>query len=194
MTQKKINAKLGILVLIVFVVALSRLFPYLLGLQETFNFSPLAALALFGGAYFSNRTSAMFFPLLALWISNLLLDNIFLSQYYDGFALFANWEVYMAILGIVGIAFLLLKKVTLPRVIGASLMASLLFFVITNFIVWINSGIYQKTMTGLVECFTLAIPFFRNTLISDMLFSVFLFGAYEMAAIRFPNLLKAKAL
>ncbi len=186
MTDKKISARWGILVLIVFLVTLSRLVPYLLDIQETFNFSPLAAIALFGGAYFMKRSSAILFPLLALWISNLVLDNVFLSEYYDGFALFANWEVYLAILAIIGLAFFVLKKVTLPRVIGASLGASILFFLVTNFIAWLNY--YPLTYAGLVECFTLALPFFRNTLTSDLFFSLVLFGSYELAARRYPVL------
>lgn len=192
MTDKKIQARLGILVLIVFLVAFSRLLPYLFGIEETFNFSPLAAIALFGGAYFIKRSNALIFPLIALWASNLLLNNVFLSQYYDGFTIFANWEVYMAIAAVVGVAFLILKKVTLPRLIGASLLASVLFFLITNFLVWLTSGMYVKSMAGLVECFTMAIPFFRNTLTGDMIFSLSLFGIYELAATRYP-LLKAKA-
>ena len=192
MTQKKIKAQFGILVLIVFVVALSRLLPYLLGIQETFNFSPLAAIALFGGAYFTKKSNAFIFPLLALWVSNLLLDNIFLSQYYEGFALFANWEGYIAILCIVSLAFIILKKVTLTSVIGASLLAPILFYIITNFVVWLNSGMYPKTAAGLGECYVLAIPFFWNTLIGDIVFSALLFGTYELAALKFP-ILKLKA-
>ena len=179
---------MGILVLIVFVVALSRLLPYLFGIEEIFNFSPLAAVALFGGAYFIKKSNALLFPLIALWASNLLLDNIFLSQYYDGFTLFANWEVYVAILGVVGLAFFILKKVTLPRVIGASLLASVLFFLITNFVVWLQGSLYPLTGAGLVECFTMALPFFRNTLMGDLIFSLLLFGAYELAAVKYPFL------
>ena len=188
MTQKKIQARIGILILIVFVVAFSRLLPYLFGIEDTFNFSPLAAIALFGGAYFIKKQNALIFPLIALWASNMILDNIFLSQYYDGFVVFANWEVYLAILGIVVLAFYILKKVTLPRVIGASILASLTFFFVTNFMVWLNSGFYPMSFAGLGECFTLAIPFFRNTLVGDLVFSTLLFGAYELAAIKYPFL------
>ncbi len=191
MTEKKIQGRLGILILIVFLVTLSRLVPYLLNIEDTFNFSPLAAIALFGGAYFMKKSNAILFPLLALWVSNLMLDNIFLSQYYDGFALFANWEVYLAILAIVGMATLVLKKVTLPRIVGASMLASVLFFIVTNLVVWIQGGLYPLTFGGLTECFTMAIPFFRNTFASDLIFSLFLFGAYEWAAMRYPAL-KAK--
>lgn len=187
MTEKKINARLGILILIVFLVTLSRLVPYLFGIEETFNFSPLAAVALFGGAYFRNRINAVIFPLIALWVSNLILDNVFLSQYYDGLVLFANWEVYVAVIAIVGLAAMLLKKVTLPLVIGASLLASIVFFLVTNFMVWVSSGMYPPTFEGLVECYTLAVPFFRNTLIGDMVFSLILFGAFEWAVSRFPS-------
>lgn len=188
MTHKKMKAHAGILVLIVFVVALSRLLPYVLGIQETFNFSPLAAIALFGGAYFAQRSSALVFPLLALWLSNLLLDNLFLSQYYEGFVFFANWEVYLAIAAVVGLAMLVLKKVTVTRVIGASLLASLTFFVLTNFVVWASSGLYAKTFSGLVECYTMAIPFFRNTLLGDLVFTAVLFGAFEWAGQKFQAL------
>lgn len=188
MTEKKINARLSILILIVFLITLSRLVPYLFNIEETFNFSPLAAVALFGGAYFTNRINAVFFPLIALWISNLILDNVFLAQYYDGFALMANWEVYMAIFAIVGLGVVMLKKVTLPRVIGVSMLASVAFFLVTNFFVWINSGMYPTTFEGLIECYTLAIPFFRNTLVGDMVFSLLLFGAFEWAINRFPSL------
>ncbi|MEO1258179.1 MAG: DUF6580 family putative transport protein [Bacteroidota bacterium] len=188
MKQKKIQARIGILILIVFAVAFSRLLPYLFGIEEIFNFSPLTAIALFGGAYFVKKKNALIFPLIALWASNLILDNIFLSQYYEGFVLFANWEVYIAILGIVALAFVLLQKVTLTTVIGTSILASLTFFIVTNFIVWLNSGIYPRTFAGLGECFTLAIPFFRNTLVGDLVFSMLLFGAYEYAATKFPFL------
>lgn len=187
MTEKKINARLGILILIVFLVTLSRLVPYLFGIEETFNFSPLAAVALFGGAYFANRINAVLFPLIALWVSNLILDNVFLAQYYDGLALFANWEVYVAILAIIGLAIALLKKVTLPRVIGVSLLASIVFFLVTNFMVWVSSGMYPPTFEGLVECYVLAVPFFKNTLFGDLVFSLILFGAFEWAVSRFPS-------
>ena len=191
MTDKKIQGRFGILVLIVFAVALSRLVPYFLNIEETFNFTPLAAIALFGGAYFMNKSNAIFYPLIALWVSNLIIDNVFLSQYYEGFALFANWEVYVAILAIVGLAMVVLRKVSLPRVVGASIMASVLFFAITNLAVWVTSGLYDFTFNGLVECFTLAIPFFRNTIASDLIFSLLLFGVYEWAAMRY-SILKAK--
>ncbi|HFA51224.1 MAG TPA: hypothetical protein ENJ95_19605 [Bacteroidetes bacterium] len=193
MTERKIKTQWGILALIVFLVTLSRLVPYALGVEETFNFSPLAAVALFGGAYFMDKKKSFLFPLLALWISNLILDNVFLSQYYDGFVLFQNWGVYLAIAAIVGLAFFVLKKVTLLRVVGASLGASVLFFLVTNFVVWMQGTMYPMTFSGLGECFTAAIPFFRNTLMGDMVFSLLLFGAFEWAVKRYPKQLLQQA-
>ncbi|MEZ4933659.1 MAG: DUF6580 family putative transport protein [Saprospiraceae bacterium] len=179
MTEKKINARLGILILIVFLVTLSRLVPYLFGIEETFNFSPLAAVALFGGAYFANRINAVLFPLIALWVSNLILDNVFLAQYYDGLALFANWEVYVAILAIIGLGIALLKKVTLPRVIGVSLLAS----IVSSWqpILWYGSVLVAcilHTFEGLVECYVLAVPFLKIHCLEIWFFSIILFGAF----------------
>lgn len=192
MTEQTIPARWSILTAIIVLVAISRLIPYALHIEDTFNFSPLAALALFGGAYFLNRGYAMLFPLLALWFSNLLLDNLFLSNYYTGFALFENWEVYVAIIAIVMLAFFVLRKVTVTRVIGASIGASILFFLITNFVVWMKGIHYPMTWAGFMTCYEMAIPFFRNTLLGDLVFSMMLFGTFEWVKSRYPNVVLEK--
>ena len=129
----------------------------------------------------------------ALWVSNLLINNLFYAQYFDGFSWFANLEVYFAFLLIVLMGSSILKKITAPRVGIAAVSSSLVFFVVTNFYVWLNTVIYPKTMAGLVSCYVAAIPFYWNTLTSDILHAGVLFGLFEFAKRQYPSLVLEKA-
>jgi len=163
------------------------------------NFSPVVGMSLIGAAYFSRKYLAVLVPFLALWASNLVLDNVFYAQYYDGFQWFSQPYVF---LGFVAIAFLgmgILKKVSIGRVIGASISASVLFFLVSNFGSWLGDPIYTKDLSGLITCYAAGVPFlsnpvgaehyfFLNSMIGDLFFSGFLFGAFELAKANFPKL------
>lgn len=143
------------------------------------NFSPIAAMGLFGAAVFSRRWLALALPFAALFISDLVINNVLYSQYYDGFAWFTSVWIYAAFAGVMAIGHLTLRNNTAPeRVIAASVAGSLLFFVVTNFSVWLESGMYPQTGGGLAACFTAGLPFLQNTVLGDLLFSGALFGAY----------------
>ena len=86
--------------------------------------------------------------------------------------------VALSINTMLGIA--LLKKVTPVRLLGASLGASVIFFIVSNFFVWTSSGLYPLSATGLGACYVAAVPFFWNTLASDLFFVTVLFGAFEL--------------
>lgn len=169
---------------IILITALTRLFPHPL------NFAPLGAMSLFGAAYFSNRKWAFGVPLLAMFISDLLVNNILFASYYQSFTLFTPgfiW-VYGSIAAIVFAGMLIFKKVTLPRVIGGSIAASVLFFLISNFGVWLADPDYPLTFSGLILCYDMAIPFFKNTLMGDLVYSAVLFGSFEFATYRISAL------
>ena len=91
-------------------------------------------------------------------------------------------------LTIVGIGFLLRDRRTPLQIAGASLAGSVLFFVVTNFGVWMLGSLYPKTLEGLVACYVAAIPFFHNTLLGDAFFTAVLFGGFVLAQRRFPVL------
>lgn len=74
------------------------------------------------------------------------------------------------------IGYLLVSKVTPIRVISASLISAISFFVVSNFAVWLFGTMYEKTFAGLLQCYTMAIPFFRGTLVSDLVFTPVLFS------------------
>jgi len=152
-------------VLIVFA-ALSRLIPH------APNFTPVISTALFAGAYLGKRL-AFLVPVAAMLLSDVLIG-------FYGFASMAFIYGSLLMIVILGTA---MKGRTSPLRIGAlSLAGAVLFFVVTNFGVWvIPNSFYPKTLSGLFECFVMAIPFFGNTVLSALIYSAVIFGAYELA-------------
>ncbi len=190
--NNQVNARWGIVAIVVLVVAMSRLIPHAIA-SSLFNFSPLGGIALFGAVYFKNKYMSYLLPLAALWVSNLLINNIFYAQYFDGFSWFANPEVYFAFLLIVLMGSSLLKKISVPRLAIAAVSSSLVFFLVTNFYVWLNTVLYPKNIAGLASCYVAAIPFYWNTLASDIFYVGVLFGLFEFAKRQYPSLVLEKA-
>ena len=112
------NKRLFIVAGVILVAALTRLIPHPL------NFAPLGAMSLFGAAYLSDKKFAFILPMLAMFITDLFINNIMYASYYGGFTLFTPgfiW-IYGSIATIVVIGVLLLKKVSITRVIVSSLL------------------------------------------------------------------------
>ncbi|MDR0763919.1 MAG: hypothetical protein LBF01_05430 [Bacteroidales bacterium] len=150
----------------VIIAAVSRFFPH------PANFTPIAAMAIFAGAYCTRKYFAMLLPVVAM-----LVTDSFLGFYPE------IWGVYSALIISVMIGFALRKKVTVLGVIGASLTSSAIFFAISNFAVWAGGLCgYPHTMEGLTTCYVMAIPFFRNEILGTLVYSGLLFGIYEMVA------------
>jgi hypothetical protein len=147
------------------------------------NFTPVGAMALFGGAYFASRRAALAVPLTALLLSDLALTGQF------GWTSF-RWSlpVYACFALTVGLGMLLSKRRTVLSVSVASLTASCLFFVVTNFAVWAGSEYYSQTWAGLAECYVAGSPFLVNTTLGDFFYSAVLFGGFELAQRRWDAL------
>jgi len=151
--------------------ALSRMLPH------PPNMVPVTALALFGGMYLDRRLTFIV-PMVAMLI----------TDWFIGFHSTALW-VYASfvVIGFVGL-WLRNHRGVLPT-IGASVAGSVLFYLITNFGVWLSPPyMYSQTLNGLVQCYVAAIPFFRNTLAGDLLYVGALFGLYEMGKRLIPSL------
>ena len=146
------------------------------------NFTPIGAMALFSGAYLGRRALAFAAPLGALLLSDLVLG------FYHGQA-----TVYFSVALIVMLGMIALTRVTPLRVAGAAILSSVLFFVITNFGMWLFSGFYPRTMVGLEACYVAAIPFFQNTVAGDLFYATLLFGGFRIAELLMPTLIKGKA-
>lgn len=141
------------------------------------NFSPIDAMALFSGAYLGRRAIAFVAPLAALLLSDALLG------FYQGMA-----TVYSAVALVVVIGWWLSLRRTPLRIAAAAVAGSVTFFVITNLGMWLFSGFYPVTYTGLVACYAAAIPFFQNTLAGDLFYAVLLFGGFRIAELMVPRL------
>lgn len=144
------------------------------------NFTPVAAIALFGGAYFSRKAFAFIVPFAAL-----LLSDIFLG--------FHNYmlAVYVSFALTVGLGILMSKKVNVATILGGAIGSAVLFFLITNFAVWVLTPQYTKDFAGLVSCYTMALPFFNNGILGDIFYSGVLFGSFYLVKMRFPALARA---
>ena len=150
---------------------LAPLFQYLPHLP---NFAPIAALALFGGTYL-NKKYALVVPVVAM----------FIADYFIGFYNpLVMASVYGSFLIVALIGIWLRNNKTIQNVIGGCLTGSILFFVITNFSVWLAPQFYyQRTIQGLLECYTMALPFFRYTIAGDLFYVGAFFGLMELSVI-----------
>jgi hypothetical protein len=151
------------LAMTIFIVGLAARF-----IEHTPNFTPILALALFGGAHLPRR-QALWLPIVIMGITDLALGWHPVVPFTWGSLLL------ITILGYAG-----REKMNWKRVTGSALVSGLVFFVVSNLGVWMFY--YPKTLAGLVECYALAIPFFRSTLGSCLVYSWAFFGIYELAA------------
>ena len=170
--KNKLNMSFNYLVILAVLIVLGvagRLLPH------PPNFTPMAAIALFAGFIFLKRYMAV----IAVVVTMLLTDYFafgYLSA--EWFASKSMWVVYLALLFPVVFKNFLQKKLGLFRVASAALASSTVFFIATNFAVWAFSPMYEKTLEGLVLCYTMAIPFFQNTVTGDLIWSGVIFGTY----------------
>ena len=171
----KLTPRFLVITGMIFIAAFVRLIPH------PPNFAPIAAIALFGGAYFNKKWAAFLIPLAAMFVTDLIL----------GFHA-TMWAVYLSFVLIVGIGMFAIKQKKISNIFLASVSASVLFFIITNFGLWISTPYYAKTGIGLAACFTAAIPFFHLTLLGDLFFVAVMFGSYELAKTKFPQLAVSK--
>jgi hypothetical protein len=140
------------------------------------NFTPIAATALFAGFFFQSRLVAVAIPLTAMLIS----DLFWLGSH--------DFRVMMVVYA--SLAFpVLLRHITRhegkwqwARVLGSATVASIVFFVASNFAVWAWSGMYKSTPSGLLSCYLSALPFFKYTFAGDLVWSTGFFGAYALAS------------
>ena len=142
-------------------------------------FAPLGAMGLFGAAYF-RRSWGLLIPFIALFLSDLVLNNVVYAAYYPSFKLFSSGWSYLSFAAVFVVGFLFFQKgISVLKVGGASLTASVVFFLVSNFSTFFETTLYAKTFAGLTACYAAGLPFFQNTLVSDLFFSAVMFGAYE---------------
>jgi hypothetical protein len=139
-------------------------------LPHAWHFTPLAASLLFFGARGPRRQMRV--PLVLFAATDVVLTKYIYASTL-GWDQLVIWVWYAAILWL---GTNLREKTGFWRVVGAAVTSSVSFFLISNFAVWASSGMYPRTFSGLMMCYTAAIPFFRGTAASDLFFSLAFFG------------------
>ena len=170
---------------LVLVAALTRLLPH------PPNFSPVEAIALFGGAYFAARRWAMIVPLIAMMVSDFALGVIKGGTYLDYFAGAHFLTVYACIVLCTVLGFGLRRRVTAARVLAYSIAGSVLFFLVTNFAVWATASpldISPACTIGLGACYAAAVPFFQWTMFGTLFYGAVLFGGFALLRRQLPVL------
>jgi hypothetical protein len=154
------------------------------------NFTPIAAIALFGGATLNRKWLAFLLPIAAMLVSDVIIGfHSYIAAVY----------VCFAITVLMGIS---ISKSRKAYKIGlTSVASSLLFFIITNFAVWLGSPFYPQSIAGLMECYAAGLPFFNdgslgisflmNGLVGDLFYNGIFFGALYFASLKFPALARA---
>ncbi|MEO6064891.1 MAG: DUF6580 family putative transport protein [Lysobacterales bacterium] len=179
------RARALLLFALIVVAAISRLVPH------PPNFSPIEAIALFGGAYFLNRSWAVLAPLAAMFLSDLLLGIMQGGIYFEYFASAHFLAIYACIALSAVLGFGLRGRVKSVRVLGYSLAGSLLFFLITNFAVWLTATdvvAHPACTAGLAACYVAGLPFLKWTVLGTLFYAALLFGGYELLQRRVPGL------
>ena len=146
------------------------------------NFTPIGAMALFGGTYLVNKRLALILPLVTMLVSDLLIQLVSQNGFHSSMVFVYGSFVLIAMLG-----FLLRKRVQRQTIMVASLVGSLIFFFVSNFGTWITTGIYPLSGTGLVECYIAGIPFFKGTVMGDLFYNLILFGSFSILKWKFPK-------
>ena len=169
--------------LLIIVASLYRVIP-----GRPFGFAPQYAMAIFGGAMFiKNKKLAFLVPLLSMFISDVLYEILYhagittLQGFYTG-----QWLNYLLFALLTTIGFLI-KKINVVNVFLAALAAPTVYFLLSNFIVWLGGGGLErpKTLSGLLMCYNDALPFYPNSLYATVIFSAVLFGGYFLLKNRF---------
>lgn len=180
--MKSLPIRLITLVTIILATALFRLVPHWP------NFTPIAALALFGAATFERKWLGLVAPLAAMLLSDALIGfHGSMGAVYLSFAL--TW-----LLGVWALPERRTERLTVGRVAAASVTASILFFLITNFAVWYGSTFYPQNLPGLITCYVSGLAFYNGTsfflngLAGDLFYSALLFGGYHLLQLRFGKL------
>ncbi|MFA6423534.1 MAG: DUF6580 family putative transport protein [Patescibacteria group bacterium] len=131
------------------------------------NFAPITAMALFGACYLDKKY-AIVFPLIAMLISDMFL----------GFHQVMFW-VYGSFVLIGFLGMWLKNHKSSENIVFGSLVGSVIFFLITNFGVWLGPW-YSHNLNGFISCYTLALPFFRNTIIGDLFYTGVFFSSFAL--------------
>lgn len=172
--NKQNKTALIIAILLVVAAAASRVIMY------PHNFSPMVGMAIFAGATFTDKRFAFALPLFAMLLSDIMFEVFNIADGFWGWGQLVGYGIF----ALITVLAFTLKKVTVARVIGYSLGSSVLFFLLSNLSFFLIDNpvyhMYAQNAKGLMDCYINALPFFRTSVMADLVYSGVLFGAFYL--------------
>lgn len=170
--KKQQNLSILIASVLILLAAISRvaLYPH--------NFSPMIGMAIFGGAVIKDKRLAFALPLLSMFVSDIMFEVFNVAQGFWGWGQLIGYAIF----GLITVIAFNLKKVNVVNVVGYSLISSVIFFLLSNLAFFIIDNpvylTYSQDFNGFIMCYIKALPFFKTSVIADMVYSGLLFGVY----------------
>ena len=164
--------------ILVSIAAASRLLPH------WHNFTAVGGVALFSAYYFKNRFWSYLVPLLAMWISDLFLNNIVYTAFNDGFVWFSTYMIwgYLGFASMVLVGSIMVRKGKRREILLGTMAGTLVFFIITNFGSFLYDPIYLKTPAHLWLAYIAGLPFLLNSFLANVFYAAVFFGAYSISS------------
>ena len=201
MAQQKTNTRNTVLILMIAGAIIIRFVTYYLSSFVTYsnssvnnivhwsNFTPLGAIALFGGTYFNDKWKGYLVPLFSLLISDIVINYMYSSRLtIDFFSLLSLFRyLCIALTVFMGTR---IKNVSFLNVGAASILSVIVFWLLTD-LPFLYPGIYPNTLVGYGQSLMAALPFQKNMLLGDAFFGVLLFGSFELAKNKYTILRSA---
>ncbi|WP_256006553.1 DUF6580 family putative transport protein [Pedobacter deserti] len=185
MSLEKFNIRNSILILIVIAAAATR-FLHLDSFTSWFNFTPIGAIAMFGGVYYADKLKAYFIPFITLLASDLIL-NYTVYYHIDGKFDAAVWT-YISFMLMVTVG-RYMKRVSVLSVVAGSFACVFIHWIVSDIsVVMMEGSMYPRTFNGYLLALWNAIPWERNLLVSTLAYSAVMFGGFEYAKAKFPSL------
>jgi hypothetical protein len=190
MSLTKFNPRTAVLLLIIAAVAVLRVAgSFSREISPLINFTPVGAMALFGGAYFDGRLKPFVFPLLTLFIGDVILSFTVFNEFRSGL-LYSGWFWTYAAFALMTLAGkLIIKDVNLSSVLTATLLCVFIHWIVADIGAWLMPGsLYPKTTAGYVASLAAAIPYETRFLAGTLLYSGIMFAGFEWLQQRYPRL------
>ena len=171
------------------IIALSTIIVALVAIRTIFdipNFNPIGAIALMGGILFHKRTTAFLITIGALFLGDIIL-GLSSPTYMDYMFSTTFMFVYISFALMILIGTALKNRASVISVTIGSILSAILFFLVTNAGSWIALD-YDKGISGLMSAYSAGVPFFRATLVSQLLFSLGIYIVYNLATQRKTSL------
>ena len=159
-------------------------------IPHTENFSAVTGMVIFGGFMFGRQKSFFIITILALFFTDFIFNNYIHPEYFPvrtGLVFFSSYMiwVYLSYGLIIMLSSKFLRKFSYLKRFSTALVSSMIFYLITNFAWLYPVSLYSRDLNGIIQSYTAALPFFRTSLVSDILFSFMIFGIYDLVVSRY---------